>query len=409
MKKTILIYLLLLQPTLTFASVWDDTQVWDNSWEEKYSQWFEEKVNPQFFTEGTYGGIKTDCADAAFFARAIFSYENKLPFEYTRIDNLKLVSNKTSSLDDIPEGLPRLKVFFERMQDVVSTQSIHLDTYPVELRRPYVRPGIIVNHKATGFLGTVTHHVDMVKDINKNGSITFISSTLPAAIRELTLSFTLKTQPEDEKTQKQGFRTWYWPQNRSKKLTENMGYSNEQYSVRAATVSFDGERSNSVRSFSEFENLLKDRLNVQHSSLQELEDQAQTEVCSQFAARVKIIKLAEEFRKNKNGVCMNAKEYDDYSTPTRDARLRLITERYLINYIGQDQNQGSSSRNTLYSLKSKLNANCPAQEIMNGYSMSFYEFLNIMSENPASLSSNPNVSIESRWGLRHETTSCPEY
>lgn len=408
MKKHLLFLSILLFANISSASVWDDTQVWDESWEVKYSEWFANTVNETFFTQGEYGGIRTDCADAAYYTRAIFAYENKLPFEYTDQRSLKKINNKTTMFDHAPEGLPRLKALFRHIQDAVSTHSIHLDTYPVAITRDDIRPGIVVNHRSTGLFGTVTHHVDMVKEVKNNGEIIYISSTLPAEVRELTLSFSIKTQPEADKFHRQGFRSWYWPQNRGKPVYLNQGYSLEQYTARPSQAHFDGDTK--VRTMSDFKDLLKERLRKGHSSRKDLEEQALIEVCTQFKARVKIIKSAEKFRLTIGNRCMNAQEYDNYSTPTRDERLRIITGTYLTNFVGQDQHGIAGSNNyDLESNKEKILGACESQEVFSGMTMSLYDFLKIMAKNPQAISSNPNVSIEARWGLKHESTNCPEY
>jgi hypothetical protein len=404
MKKILLTYLMFILPQITLAEVWQDTHEWDQSYETAYSQWFEKNVTPTFFTQGKYGGIKTDCADAAYYTRAIFAYENGLPFEYSILGSQKPVTNRTARYDDTPEGLPRLKMFFEKMADYVSTQSLHLDTYPVAVRPEYIKPGTVVNHRSTGFLGTVTHHVDMVQTVNNNGHIVYISSTLPADIRELTLTYSLRSQPEDEKTQRQGFRSWFWPQNRGKKMDVNLGYSTEQYTASNSTSNY---RDSSVRTFNDFDSFVKQRLKTKNISQAELEQQAAIEVCTQFSARVGIIKSGDVYKSRIGHRCMNAREYDDYSTPTRDTRLRQLTEKYIINFIGREENRSATSN--LYKIKDKLNNFCQEQEIIDGQFMSFYDFLKIMVENPTSLSSNPNVSIEARWGLKFENSECMVY
>ena len=59
------------------ASVWKEQNQWDSSWEEKYSNWIQTSFNEDIFTAGKYKGIPTDCADAVYAARAIFSFENR--------------------------------------------------------------------------------------------------------------------------------------------------------------------------------------------------------------------------------------------------------------------------------------------------------------------------------------------
>ena len=79
MKKILKLYLCLLVSTQVFADVWVSNNTWNDSWEKRYAEWIKSDVSRDIFLQGRYS-IKTDCADAAYSLRAIFAYENKLPF-----------------------------------------------------------------------------------------------------------------------------------------------------------------------------------------------------------------------------------------------------------------------------------------------------------------------------------------
>ena len=74
-------FLLLFSISLN-ASVWNSTNSWNNEWERKYRDWVKNDLTPEIFIDGRYKGISTDCADAVYTIRAIFSYENDLPFHF---------------------------------------------------------------------------------------------------------------------------------------------------------------------------------------------------------------------------------------------------------------------------------------------------------------------------------------
>ena len=62
------------------AAVWSENNSWDQTWEDRYSDWVKTSFNEDVFTQGSYKGIATDCADAVYAARLIFAFENQLPF-----------------------------------------------------------------------------------------------------------------------------------------------------------------------------------------------------------------------------------------------------------------------------------------------------------------------------------------
>lgn len=121
------------------AAVWVDTQKWSNEWEEKYSAWVEAEFNSRYFIDGPYGKIATDCADAVYAARIIFSYENKLPFVIKNPYGTGYYTNKMSNYDSKKEGKDRVRSFLYSIFEQTSTKSLPNDTYPVAINRANVR------------------------------------------------------------------------------------------------------------------------------------------------------------------------------------------------------------------------------------------------------------------------------
>ena len=79
----ILFFLAISLPITTQAQVWTTTERWDKDWEQRFAKFVASyRVNKDLFVgqESRYKGIRADCADASFGIRAIFAYENGLPF-----------------------------------------------------------------------------------------------------------------------------------------------------------------------------------------------------------------------------------------------------------------------------------------------------------------------------------------
>ena len=79
---------------ISTAGVWDsDNNYWNDNWEVKYQQWAATEWKEDFFlnkvTRPAYYGIPHDCADAVYLMRAVFSYENKLPFKIHYLNKKK--------------------------------------------------------------------------------------------------------------------------------------------------------------------------------------------------------------------------------------------------------------------------------------------------------------------------------
>jgi len=77
--------ILLLFSSYIRAAVWDTDQslIWNNEEEKRYSSWVKDNWKADVFInpESSYFGIPTDCADAAYAMRIIYSFERKLEFK----------------------------------------------------------------------------------------------------------------------------------------------------------------------------------------------------------------------------------------------------------------------------------------------------------------------------------------
>ena len=129
--------------------MWEDERPWTMEAEKQFSNWISsDHVHEYMFVNPSspYYGIKVDCADATYALRAIFSFENKLPFAIINPSGSRgkdpTLNNRLDMWDRFPEGIPRLIGMINEITLSVGTDNLaFLDSYPVTLKS--LRPGSI--------------------------------------------------------------------------------------------------------------------------------------------------------------------------------------------------------------------------------------------------------------------------
>lgn len=403
------------------AAVWKDQNQWDASWEEKYSNWVQTSFSEDIFTNGKYKGIATDCADAVYAGRAIFSFENKLPFVIIDPTGGELkVSNSMSRFDGTKDEISRLKNFINYISDLVSTKSLPNDSYPVSITRNNVRAGTIwsrpritsSNFFSRLFGGTVKEdpgHAEVVKNVDETGAIYLIGSTVPQDVRKLITTSSLVFMPVETST---GLRNWMQPDFYNRKSESLPGFSLEQFTsvgLQASNNNFQhggesGYNNNSTtRNISTWTSDVQTRLALRAENRDEAIRRQATNVCTLATARIALVRKADKYRSELNGTCMNAEDYDSYSTPSRDKRIAETLDAM----ASASGVFGFTLSQKVGKLKNFLNE-CPELEIAEGKKVSLADFSMSIISNAAS--SNPNDSLEVRWGLSTDNkSSCPTY
>ena len=129
------------------------------------------------------------------------------------------------------------------------------------------------------------------------------------------------------------------------------------------------------------------------------------DLCSLVHARAENVRHALAAKEKKGGRCMNADEYDAYSTPTRDKRI-VTTLKDL---------SKMTSKFGGFSLTGKINnpeiavalSKCAPIEIAAGQAMTLHDYmLNVAVDK---YSSNPNDSLKARWGFESSRNNCPTF
>ena len=403
--------------TPSFAGVWLDKNTWNAHWEDKFSSWIKNEFNEDFFTSGKYKGIATDCADAVYFSRLIFAAENALPFVIKDpTGGSTLITNKMSRFDSVKDTHQRLRKFMNFIGGITSTKSLPQDTYPVKVNRENIRPGTTWSRpriKRENILNLVLGtnvkedpgHAEIVRDVNDAGVVEVIGSTVPAAVRKLQVTTSLVFLPIETTT---GFRRWYLPEEYKMDKEKLPNYSLEQFKIGSQTWedSREGNRlqkgERNVESWAnEIYHRLKESENTKESKEVKLK-RIVVDLCTLSNSRADVIKKSEAFRLKTRGACMDASAYDSYSTPSRDKRI-LATLKDAIKIGGGFGFTTSQSMNKLEPALRECNI-----EIKANVKLSLWDFLKSMANGDTT--SNPNETLEARWGLaEHQDKDCPEY
>ncbi len=393
----------------SYAAVWPTQNQWNMAWEKKYQEWVAENMTTDFFMnpqKPVYYKIAHDCADSIYFMRMAFAYENKLPFAINNIMKKgKLLSNDMRNWDR-ENQVNRVRKFMQYVADRVGTRSLHLDTYPVALADIkagdlYVQPGA---------------HSYIITGITDTGVTSIVSSTTPASPKHMVRLFAYPFFiPQDKAKMRDGYRRFKWPQNIKKAMQQQPGYSNEQYVV-AEKVNYN---------YVAFTDIIAKQLRRRAEPLQEKTTRVLYGLCAFAKERVNYVNDGlNQLRRIRAGgrQCMNRTEYDYYSTPSRDKRLKMyFNEVEKIAYAGGALRRDEVSIELLAraifhpQIPNHLNAELDRFCGLAAYPTNQNKFINLRqlwsNLKAGKVSSDPHASIANRWGLgatNHRAT-CPTY
>ncbi|WP_413289135.1 hypothetical protein [Bdellovibrio sp. HCB337] len=386
------------------AAVWQDTEVWNADWEQAYSDWVNDSFNEEIFITGAYKNIPTDCADAVYAARIIFAYENKLPFVIKdSTGGSGRVTNKMSRFDGSSDSISKVRKFIEYVGDVTSTKTLPNDSFPVVVDREHVRPGTLWSRPRItrdniwrriigGGVQEDPGHAELVKEVSDTGAVYLIGSTVPKEIRKLNTTSSLVFMPIETST---GFRNWMQPSYYGMAETSLPGYSLEQFNE-------IGKTGVGRRKLSRWTADVQERLALREETKGENIIRQVENLCKLVNARVDIVQKGIQHSQKLGGACMDAGDYDSYSTPSRDKRIKT-TLKQLTKTAG---GVGLTGPQRAAKLKPHLDQ-CPNIQISATQTLSLYDFSIALLK--GDVSSDPNDPFGARWGLEPSTSKCPKY
>lgn len=446
-----------------FPGIWEASNSWDLNWEKKYQSWIQNEFKQDIFSNplSRYYGIKTDCADAIYAARAIFSMENSLPFQFKNTTGGKpsFFTNEYSGYDDLPSKQMRLISFLNFFGDFFSTYSLAFeDTLPVKPNK--LSPGdIFVAPTHQNDNGLEYRHSHIIKDLSSRRYFHLVSSTVPSEVRTLKL---IKGLPKAliKKTQGWGFKRFLWPEDHTHSIKKinlakaNLRFPTERgFSFEQSSYIFD---KNYIHLF--LDQMYKGRA-FQKEELESFIDRKIFNICQLLNSRkeeieksIKNINSKKDLYLDKNQ-CLKKEHYGNYSTPSRDAAIYDEVKSLYLQWDQSSESDRSYFSNRSYNTLVKalkfydynhnpgrknidvFNINVESFSFIQGdqYNSSVCElnisnkpyyisdFINrythdIIQKNEngkkvkaRNLSDNPNDSLLARWGLATQRRTCPNY
>lgn len=373
------------------AQVWTATNRWNEQFERKFSEYVR-TLDLQMFTKtsGPWARIPTDCADAVYTLRTIFAYENRLPVSYTTWKGK--MTNQMTDFDDIQDPVKRVRKFIAQVNYYTNTSSLVNDTYPIAIRRGVVRPGTLFLHPQGNSSVPLTYragHVYYLQAVPENGIIRYISSTVPAAVRNLDPRNGIIFAPMGTDG---GYRTWIWPDS-----SERPNQSNMQFQIgdwRAKSY-----RDNQI--WYTWQEAVISRVAARPASSEERVRAELENLTVVVRNRVAAVAAGWKHYQSKYGAgqCMSENDYSNYSTPTRDVKVQVELQNFELAaeaYVNSQGNSwGGNSSQRLEQFYRKIQF-----EVMPGVTANVIDLKRAFLTNTALLISEPEHHPEVRWGLR---------
>jgi hypothetical protein len=389
--------------TFVQAAVWETSQSWDAAWEGKYQSWVSREWDKNFFLRsgGLMQNAEVDCADAVYTMRAYFSARNGLPFAIkdptTRREDA-VISNNMTKWDSLPSE-ERIRRFIRYLYSVGSTATLPNDSYPTAIDPVSLNSGSFI------LTDRANHHSWTIRSFSQTGVPHLIFASRPAKpvlferkdFPSTSFVFPNGIRPETHA----GFRNFRHPHEIGRPVHEVVGFSLEQYDFPARNY---------------MRNIQKRMQRVEETHEARV-NRLLAEVCTGSQERVDAVRSAARRNEELGSVCMSSTEFDDHSTPSRDARLKSAFED-LVAAFQDGLSAKSLTSETQGKLQDIVSGNdtpivtrlCPI-EISSGRLISLGHVFKAVTN--GLLSTNPHDTIFMRWGLAKfpssKARSCPVY
>lgn len=378
------------------GAVWEVHKEWTSADEDAFAEYIENKFHADTFSnpQSPYYGIKTDCADAIYAARIIFSAQHGLPVQFSDPTSRgRYITQKMSRWDSLsmPERLLR---FIDYVSDLGSTYTLELDSYPVDISREAFRPGIIFlsphlsdsEQRATGFRGG---HAEYVKSVSDTGFVEVISSTSPRLMRTLSLSKNPYMAPL---LTRGGFRALKLPQHFNMHVQDLPHYSLSQFQI----ADWAPLKILSRRQIFQWHEEIRRALRTRAPSFDERVNIVTDSICSLLRTRAILIYQGWNVVTQNHRRCLSGDLQDEYSTDSRDRRIRDAYLQIYDLYAWQKKNSTDDIQGDISDAKEKL-MNCNIQH-WPGRTITAWElYPRVLS---GSLISSSDYAPAVRWGER---------
>ena len=369
---------------LASQSLWTVTQAWSKAWEQKYAEWVLQNADQDFFVRHN---LATDCADVAYSLRWIFARMNGLPAAAQLSGSKTLLTQNSmrtewARLPTDPDWSKdrRFRKALDYLLTNTYTHTLLRDSFPVRITPDALLAGshYLSIHGKSGHTQYVyrTYYNDAGKL-----PIKMLNSTVPRSVRSLYVGdFWQGEQPKEADG---GFLRFRWAQAAGRDTTVVEKTRMPDYSLEQYDPNFmNGEKNFGFRvmktlnpSFT-FETVMKNGV----AEIRTLISNRKSVVEEGYAACQKI------------SCGPGTPGYEDWSTPSRDARLRELIQT-LANLAGFVPSEISSTVAALWDEAQK-------QIVLDlgGHEATLAQVQFVLNYGLAS--TDPTVSIARRWALQ---------
>lgn len=312
-KSIFLVSVLSLSMQASYADVWNNENQWNEEWETQFSIWVEKEWDDEIFMrpDSILYNVKTDCADASYTMRMLFSYLNKLPFVIQNPNQPKMyLSNSIKDFDHLKNEKDRFLKFVDAINAMTDSGTLSNDTYPIQMDRKYFRAGVLYV--------SPNDHTYQVKSIDESGVPTVYSSTVPQEARYLSIlnSFPFYV-PGDMKNYRDGFRAFKQPHHYKMSSSLIPGFGLEQFEMGQMTKD----------DLFAFGDLVAKKIQTKSESPVGQMRRLLLNICSSVQLRAIHISWTEVKKIEKNIQCFNSADYENESTPSRDKRIVMMYQQ----------------------------------------------------------------------------------
>ena len=380
--RFIIIVLLAYAFMATFAFCDDshesDSQVWkvgQNRWtvqeEYNYGKWIEKNVPEDFFIRHE---IPVDCADVPYALRWIYARIRHLPAAATTGGN-RLIGHWSKDWARIPTNAAwdkdrRFRAALMAMLASTNTKTLPFDTYPIRITADSVTGGTV-------FLA-VEDHSGVVSHLVLDGSTAHPVQTLeagsPARVQKLYRRNLILPRPGDNIS---GLLKFKWPIKTSDgwrylPKKEYPFYSEEQYS------------SDFTHGYSDYLEAIAMRIDPKVYDPNEKAQKVIHTITNRLNQRIPIVLAG--FKKCHETQCPEeSRLWEIYSTPDRDEFIGVMVD-HLERIIKMNHLDRDAIINKMANVQLEIS---PGQSITLQYVFQNFQWV----------SSDPEASIEARWGL----------
>jgi hypothetical protein len=352
-------------------------QVGDRRWtveeEHRFEKWVDEMMTEDFFIRYE---IPTDCADAVYAIRWIYSRIAHLPVAATTRDGRRIGhwSTDWKHLPTHPEWDKdaRFHAALLYLLPKTWTGTLPFDTYPVRISPDSVTPGtlFLVTESHTGIIGHVFF------DGSQAHPLQTWESALPVRVQKLSLRYFFSTRPESKSRGGLVKFRWPIPENGEWKylpVEEHPFYSEEQYASGFCENSAD------------FVETVARRIDPTNYAPMEKMVKVMGTFTRLLRERIPIVLAG--YEQCGNGDCPEASElWEIHSTAGRDGMIISLTDHLSqiieLNHVDPEMAKGMMEAIPI--------------DISEDRSVTLYHVY----QNHLWFSPRPEDSIEARWGLK---------